>query len=340
MNMKYFRFLYGAAAGCLMHLAELSDTLTEEHANFLYLCGSREQIVKNESADTLFLYPEDLDLVVLGDWSEETEDGLKEILSKAKIKMLIIPERSRECEKMDRRTVDVLRECLGEKMQSVETVVSVGAESCGSYEMILCGWKFYVARSETGALALIHAMTDDGFEDIVMNVKSIRTDSACRRKGTPDKFGCAFGCTLHRDYHECKYRKNLQDGIACRMGTVLVQGNCENGKNCSEILNHETDVTFLKSLFQESKISSNAIRFFGFSGQVWDAFCKEEQSAEECMAGTEYFIGIGSEETDAAIAELCRSSIDRIPVLLKEGQGICCSGFFKYREVNGKKAEK
>lgn len=320
-----------------MHFAELHDTLTEEHADFLYLCGSREQGKEMESADTLFLYPENLDLVVLGEWSERTESGLKEVLSKARIKTLVIPESGRDAAKAQRRTAEILRDDLGEEMQSVDIVISIGNEQYSSYETTLCGWNFVVMGSGTDELMMIHAMAEDGFEDIVMNVKEIQEDSNCRRRRSPDKFGCAFGCTLHRDYHECKYRKKSEQGIVCRMGTVIMREKTARDDGSS--LNEQSDTELLKELFQESGIEPDAIRFFGLSGQAWREMCKVEALAEkEHMAGTEYFIGISSEEEDAAIAELCRSGCDRIPVLLKEGQGICCSGFFKYRDVNGKKA--
>lgn len=334
MNMKYFRFLYGVAAGCFMHFAELHDTLTEEHADLLYLCGSGSKSRKAESADSLFLYPEVLDLVVLGEWNKRTKNRLKELLAKARIKTLVIPEMSRESAKVYRRTAELLRDNLGEEMQSVDIVISIGNEQYNSYETALCGWSFVVMGSGTDELMMIHAMTDDGFEDIVMNVKEIQEDSNCRRKASPDKFGCAFGCTLHRDYHECKYRKKLEQGIECRMGTVIMREKtgCEDGSK-------QKDTDLLKKLFQESGIEPDAIRFTGISGQAWRKMCEAEALAEnEPMAGTEYFIGISSEEEAEAIAELCRSGYDRIPVLLKEGQGICCSGFFKYREVNGKNA--
>ena len=43
-----------------------------------------------------------------------------------------------------------------------------------------------------------------------------------------------------------------------------------------------------------------------------------------------YVIGLNEEVSDQEAAGLCRSGFGSAPVLLKEGQGVCCSGFLKY----------
>lgn len=335
MNMKYFRFLYGETAGCFTHFGELNDTLTNEHVAFLYLSGISEIDDEMKSENTLLLYPKYLDMVVLGEVSRKTTDALKKILLETKVGTLVVPDRSREHENGNKNSMvpEVLGECLGDGMLSVEKVISVGNEECRSYEASICGWKFFVKCSRENELALIHAMAGNDFEDVVMNVKGIRDDSACHKHCSPDNFGCAFGCTLHRDYHECKYREKLKDGIVCRTGTVLMKGNADTGWNDSLSSEESDETSLMKALLLESGVKTDEIRFFGFSGNAWREVCREISLTEkEQISGTEYFIGSDSEVDDAAIGEVCRSGRDCIPVLLKDGQGICCSGFFKYRE--------
>lgn len=325
MNMKYFRFLYGEPAGCFTHFGELNDTLTKERIAFLYLSGVRGRKDEMNSEYSLFLYPERLDLVVLGEMSQDTTDALKGVLEKTKIETLVVPE----------KYVEALKECLGDKMASVGNVILLGTEEHSSYETSMCGWKFFAKCSEEHELILIHSMAETGFGDVVMNVKNIRNGSVCQKKCSPDEFGCTYGCTIHRDYHECKYRKKDENGIMCRNGSVLMGREMAKSRKNPSPFKENDGVDWLEALFVESGIKKEAIRFFGFSGIVWKEMCRESSLAEkDCLSETEYFIGSDSEVENDVIAAVCRSGLNRIPVLLNDGQGICCSGFFKYKEIN------
>lgn len=325
MNMKYFRFLYGETAGCFTHFGELNDTLTKERIAFLYLSGVRGRKDEMNSEYSLFLYPERLDLVVLGEMSQDTTDALKGVLEKTKIETLVVPE----------KYVEALKECLGDKMASVGNVILLGTEEHSSYETSMCGWKFFAKCSEEHELILIHSMAETGFGDVVMNVKNIRNGSVCQKKCSPDEFGCTYGCTIHRDYHECKYRKKDENGIMCRNGSVLMGREMAKSRKNPSPFKENDGVDWLEALFVESGIKKEAIRFFGFSGIVWKEMCRESSLAEkDCLSETEYFIGSDSEVENDVIAAVCRSGLNRIPVLLNDGQGICCSGFFKYKEIN------
>lgn len=325
MNMKYFRFLYGENAGCFMHFGELNDTLTKERIAFLYLSGVRGRKDERKSEYSLFLYPERLDLVVLGEMNRNTTDVLNEILEKAKIETLAVSEKDFE----------ILKESLGDKMALVGTVVLAGTKECSSYETSMCGWKFFAKYRDEHGMVLMHSMAETGFEDVVMNVKDIRDGSACQKSCSLDEFGCTYGCTIHRDYHECKYRKKGEDGILCRTGSILAGRRMTESQKDPSFFKENNDGEWLEALFAESGIKKETIRFFGFSDTVWKEMCRKNVLAEkECLSGSEYFIGSDSEVDDDAAAGICRSGLNRIPVLLNDGQGICCSGFFKYKEIN------
>lgn len=366
MNMKYFRFLYGETAGCFMHFGELNDTLTKEKVTFLYLSGTGRKENQSEDGDSLFLCPKYMDLVVLGEYNAQIEMALLKLLEHTEIGTLVMPgvsenkmlmhpegenlyssklpmhpEEESSCRSKlpmhpeegslgGNETVmcsEQIKTYFKDTHASIEEFVFLETNGCNSYKVTKCGWNFFVKSYTGGKLALLHAQGKmDGdcsaFDDCVMNVKVMHSGRKCLCTQETDGYGCALGCTLHQDYNECKYRRQ-GDSTLCRTGTLLVNG--------------DTEPDFRRALAQESGIEEDEIRFYGISGEIWSEYCGSgiSQNADkttENVSETKYFIGLESEIEDAAAAEVCRSGLNHIPVLLKEGQGICCSGFLKYAQ--------
>ncbi len=341
MNMKYFRFLYGETAGCFVHFGELNDTFSGERVTFLYLSdlsGSRQDVKHTKSGTALFLCPEQVDLVVLGEDSVCTRSALRGILGHAEAGTLVIPEMPGKAGEMladnpypkagniirlkpldtdqdtDRGT-DRDRDQDTDRDTDWDTDQNADLTCC---EMKLAGWKFVMQCDENGRIMLLHAAEHGEFEDCVMSVKPVHGERKCLKTGTPDLYGCACGCALHRDHTVCKHRR-ADNTVPQRTGTLLVPG--------------ESGAAFEKLLEHERGMADTEIRFRGISPQSWKlSGCKEGTQEAENVSEVQYFIGVGSEVDEAALAEICRRSLNFIPVLVKEGQGICCSGFFKYPE--------
>lgn len=301
MQMKYFRFLYGETRQCLVHFGELQDTKTDESFRFLYLRKVKKHVQQKESEHTLFLYPEHVNLVVLGRADAETINVLKEMLKGTKIDTLII---GAKCDIAKR-----------ELLPDAGEVISLSSET---YQKEAAGWRFLMKSCADGSIAMAHGLiaeTAKGmFNDCVMNVKALGEETQCQKETSPDGYGCALGCVLHRDYDVCKYHGTCEMPVY-NTGTILFGG--------------EADENSCKELLKEARQSIGEIRFFGLGSETADSISQESKVQDGFRR---YFVGAESELNDKTIADICRCGWHQIPVVLKKGKGICCAGLLKYTE--------
>lgn len=300
MKMKYFRFLYGETMQCFMHLGEIKDTLTDEHFKFMYLRKTDGHVSQSGSEHTPFLYPNHLNLVVLGSVDADMLPLLKKLLKGAVIDTLIMPAGT---------------EVNGEICASEIICLAKGND----YSVTSAGWKLVAASYAEGAIALFHDLdksTDKNpLADCVMSVKAADREKRCCREAEPDSFGCALGCTLHQDYDVCKYRR-ASEAMPYPTGTLLMAG-LDGGESG-------------KLLERDIQAYLDEVRFIGLGNQK--CFGMQEEGSLQIPPSEykKYFIGADTELDDGTIAAICRKGPYHVPVVLKEAQGICCSGLFKY----------
>lgn len=317
--MKYYRFLYGEAAGCLMHLGQIEDTKTEEHFSFLYLRGISGHVDRGRTEHTLFLCPDTIDLVVLGNADRKAAEVLKGLLSSVKIRTLILP-KGAVCEALEKeggQPRKIIRLAAGEKEPGWETTAA--------------GWRVYAKSYHPGSVVMAHSLAETGtagdrFEDCVMSVKTVAGTERCFREKMPDLYGCAVCCTQNRDFDVCRYKRKEGSCGYCT-GTVLLPALAEEG----------TVPKWMKDLRSDMEGRIRGIRFIVLDGNTGAVPVWNDEAAD--AAGSEaagykrYFVGSASELSDRTIAEVSRSGRNHIPVLLKDGTAICCSGLLKYKEA-------
>lgn len=301
MNMRYFRFLYREIDGCFMHFGELTDSKTEDRFTFLYLRGSEGLVNQAQTEHMLFLCPNHVDLVVLGK-SDEVTLGVWEKLSAFMTADLLV----------------FAEGASGEVPKAKERI-------CLSPEATYCHqsaqWNFFVKSYKSGSVVMMHGLDVQGdlkkkVEDCVMNVKAVNHQRRCHFQEQPDGFGCALGCILHQDYDVCKYQDNCHE--TGKMTGVLLLAGTERGDDAERIL---ADV---------KKCPWN-VRFLAVSGETqkeWGAW----ESAADMDGYRTYYIGTESEVEPDFLDQICRKGFYHVPVVLKEEQGLCCSGLLKYQE--------
>lgn len=324
MKMKYFRFLFGETGQCFLHFGELQDTTREETYTFLYLRRVEKQVDQTKSERMLFLFPERIDLVILGSSDRETVRALKEMLHGKKIGTLILSEKAASAD--------------WEETEEIRDIVKLGG---GTFHSESAGWHFLAKSFADGTVAMAHGLSaglqENVFEDCVMSVKALRKGRLCQREASPDGYGCALGCALYQDYDVCKYRESgAESGF--RTGTLIFGGG-EDEDDCAKLL-------------RDTKAYIGEVRFFGLAGScaagrvsaqkagaipdgilgqiavLRDNFPKKE---DPLVGFRRYFIGSG-ELDDRTVAKLCRGGWYQRPILLREGEGVCCSGLLKYAE--------
>lgn len=324
MKMKYFRFLYGETGQCFLHFGELQDTTREGTYTFLYLRRVEKQVAQTMSERRLFLFPEQIDLVVLGSADAETSRILKELLQGKRVGTLILSEQAAAAD--------------WEKTGEIRETVRLGG---GTFHSEAAGWHFLARAFADGSVAMAHGlssgMSKDAFEDCVMSVKALREGLPCQKAASPDGYGCALGCALYQDYDICKYRENGgKSGF--RTGTLLFGGS-EEETDCAELLRDVNACVGEPRFFclagrhakdrsverKSGAISENVLR------QI--AVLRESLPKKEDMpAGFRRYL-IGTQELDdETVAKLCKGGWYQRPILLREGEGVCCSGLLKYSE--------
>ena len=324
MKMKYFRFLYGETGQCFLHFGELQDTTREGTYTFLYLRRVEKQVAQTASEHRLFLFPEQIDLVVLGSADKETGRILKKLLQGRKIGTLILSEQAADAG--------------WEETEEIRETVRLGG---GTFHSEAAGWHFLARSFADGTIAMAHGlpsgMSGDVFEDCVMSVKALREGLPCQKAASLDGYGCALGCALYQDYDVCKYRENGgKSGF--RTGTLLFGGS-EETADCAELL-------------RDVNACVGEPRFFGLAGRPATNRSVEQKSGaisesvlnqiavlrenlpkrKDVLTGFRRYL-IGTEELDdETVAKLCGGGWYQRPILLREGEGICCSGLLKYSE--------
>lgn len=314
MKMKYFRFLYGEAEQCFMHFGEVRDTLTDEKFTFLYLKGTDGHVDREKSEHTLFLCPEHLNLVVLGSSDAAAKAKLETILKETEVDTLVVSPMA--------HVAEIKGISPNTKIICLALAEGDGSSYTDSYRTIGAGWNFMVKAYSEDSVTMIHNLDRNGteknlFEDCVMSVKILDSEKRCKREPAPDLFGCALGCTLHQDYDVCKYQRGITSDPYVT-GTVVLSGV-------------KTAEVFEKDL----KEHIGEIRFIGLPDGK--GYSRQEEGSLQIMASKckQYFIGSEAGMDDKLIADVCRSGLYHVPVVLRDGQGICCSGMLKYAE-NGK----
>ena len=319
MKMKYFRFLYGEMKSCMIHFAGVNDTISKQMFSMLFIRGSE---TKEERKNIPFLFPDSLDLAVLGNINESVKMVWNELQQHVKVRTLIVPD---------------IPDAEDLHLEEVEEVIRLRPAdwSDGSLEKIpddsqwktvTAGWHFQVICWMNGGLAVWHDTADNfadhlyaGKEEIgkvtdcVMSVKAVE-DSICCEKQNPDHYGCALGCALHRDYDVCKFRYEKRANPYLT-GTLLTAGNGEM----------DMQDKFLHWLSEQT----DSIRFFSVQNpESLTGILQKSNIPESGMR--RYVIELNDECNNHIAASLCRTGFCTAPVLLKEGQGVCCSGFLKF----------
>lgn len=307
MEMKYFRFLYGASGHCLVHFGELQDTKTGEVFTFLYLREENRQVEGENFVHRPFLFPKHVDLVVLGSAGRGSAADFCELFQDTEAEVLVMSAGCSLAGEISPGTEGIL---LGAHMR----LLLPGEE----YEAEHAGWRFLVKSCADGTAAFACGLAADAgeaaFEDCVMGVKALDSQTECRNNCSPDSYGCALGCVLHRDFDVCKYcgEGNLP---AFYTGTLLFGGGESSAAR--------TD------LLRLARERVGAIRFLGLPAgdhePVLQDWCSADGDFRRYLIGTD-------ELEDKTIADACRKGWHVRPLILREGEAVCCSGFLKYAD--------
>ena len=354
MKMKYFRFLYGETSACMIHFGEVKDTKMNETFTFLIIRGNevqREQNAKNDGKKKIpFAIPELTDLVILVNANEAVTMVWNEMQQHVKGRTLIIPDVP-EAEQLSFDNVDeVIR--LRPAAWKGWSLKEVPESSL--WETVTAGWNMQVLCWSEGSLAVWHdavnhsaddslekamdysaddlsensvdGLTEDSSEglhtgkkeiedfiDCVMNVKTTENSRCCENRN-PDHYGCAMGCVLRRDYDVCRFRYGNRANPYLT-GTLLTAGMGEAEQE--------------KGLLKWMSGKSDRIRFLSVQNLKEGTDILDGDEASE-PGLRRYVIGLNDEVSDQEAAGLCRKGFGSVPVLLQEGQGVCCSGFLKY----------
>ena len=326
MMMKYFRFLYGETNACMIHFGEVKDTKRNEQVSFLFFRGSNEPMrqreLKTRMQNRPFLYPDSVDLAVLGNLKESVKQEWNKLGQCLKVKVLILPDVP-EAEGLYLEHVDEVVRLQPDSPENESFMKGVHAKQ---WETVAAGWRFEVLCQKDGTLILWHDLAavssetasseeseTEEFIDCVMSVKATDNSECCENRN-PDAYGCAVGCALRRDYDVCRFRYEKR-ADPYLTGTLLTAGAVkeEQKKEIPHWLAAKTD----------------KIRFFSLQNpECWMDSLNGEWKTEHGMK--RYFIGTNDEMSDYAAAEICRQGFYSTPVILKEGCGVCCSGFLKY----------
>lgn len=350
MNMKFFRFLYEETMSCFIHFGEVKDSGNGEHCTFLYLKGSRKSGKQASAGHVLFLCPKTVDFVILGSVDDDVMAAAQNILRDLEVGTVVLPptapaevwksigaknivqlscgEGSTVSEtRAERKDVLSGKDELSRKDELSEKDELTGKDALTGQDAVECkdhlklsaaGWGLWVQCCGENAVAMLHGLDQkpeagkplaDVFEDCVMNVKVLDEGKRCCYETEPDGYACALGCVYQQDHDACKFKRS--DGsFPYPVGTLLLP---ETGGELA-----------VGRWRNEAKEELDAVRFVVIS--QYDG--KELPLPED---GRRYYlIGSAEEMSDASVAAACRDGLNHEPVLLKDGEGICCSGMLKY----------
>ena len=315
MKMKYFRFLFCETRSCFMHFGELNDTHMEERFSFLYLKGTEGLVDQiEESEHTLFLCPQQVNLVVAARADVDTKGALQQLLERVAVDTLVVPEELLAEERellplISKKVANVIRLSAAEDDRSVCRILAAG-------------WNFFLKCYEAGSVVMVHSVdgiSENGFEDCVMSVKNMDAEKMCSRSDCPDGYGCALGCTLHQDYDVCRYRD--AEGVT-PTGIVMMSG--ERSTVSLDLVRKDWADQFGNPM--------DDFRFIGLPETVDDPLLEDELQQLPEARYKRYFVGTEKSVNDAAIAGICRGKWYHIPALIGQEQGICCAGLLKYKD--------
>jgi hypothetical protein len=297
MKMKYFRILFGVSGRYFAHMGELKDTGTSESFTFLYLRDLKRQANQiEETGRRLFLYPECIDLLVLGQRGMAKDGELKEMLGKVRIRTLVT---AGGCDEIE-----------------AQKVIDLEKQKNQVYRLEAVGWSIFAKCCEDGSVLLAHGFdrsTSPLYEDCVMSVKETNGSERCIREEHPDGYGCALGCTLHQDYDVCRYRGSGSDDY-------LIS---------ALLLPQVPDETLQAELEKELKKKPGEFRFFVMQETNGTSVQPKGRLYQTDPGFRQYFVGVDGEMGYETIAGI--SGRNRRVVILGDGEGLCCSGFLKNR---------
>ena len=338
MKMKYFRFLFEEIGRCFVHFGELKDTNTDEHFTFLYLRGAEEGAGKRKVERSLFLCPEYVDLVVLGCGSEQTESVLKNFLRDMRIGVLVTPSKTR-----------VMEDGLSDRVKQMIVLEQLDGME---YRQESAGWQFYVKRCKEDTALMMHGLKAetyrgrDGkasavFSDCVMSVKTLDESRLCCNDCAPDAYGCALGCVLHQDYDVCKYQMQSKDQDSLAGDSQITGTKVGDPESAEErnVVPYRTASLLLPEVLEQDELEYvenevlkcfGGVRFFGMPNSRDGGFQLGGKLFDTEFGFKQYFVGLSEEFDDKTIAQICRSGMQKVPVVLQEGKGLCCSGLLRY----------
>ncbi len=335
---------------CFVHFGEVKDSMNGEHCTFLYLKGSSGSAKLSSAGHVLFLCPKTVDFVILGSVDNDVMAAARSILRDVEIGTVVLPP----------ATPEEMWESLGaghiiQLLYSSEAVVPVTqAEGTASVSdtyaedgdsvpgmqaeenvpaperdvaagvekdclnISAAGWGFRIQCCGENAIAMLHGperRTEAGkaladvFEDCVMNVKVLDEGKRCCHEAEPDGYACALGCVYQEDYDACRF-KRTDGSFPYPVGAILLP---EAGGELA-----------VGRWRNEAKEELEAVRFAAVSRY-------DEEELPLAGDGRRYYlIGSSEELNDASVGAACRSGLRQDLVLLKDGEGICCSGMLKY----------
>lgn len=332
MNMKYFRFLYEETMSCFVHFGEVKDSRNGEHCTFLYLKGSGKSGKQASAGHVLFLCPKTVDFVILGSVDDDVMAAAQNILRDLEVGTLVLPPATPAEVWKSIGAKNIIQLSCGEESTVSETRAErkdapSGKDELAGQDAVGCkdhlklsaaGWGLWVQCCGENAVAMLHGLDQkpevgkslaDVFEDCVMNVKVLDEGKRCCHETEPDGYACALGCVYQQDHDACKF-KRTDGSFPYPVGTLLLP---ETGGELA-----------VGRWRNEAKEELEAVRFIAIS--QYDG--KELSLPED---GRRYYlIGSAEEMSDASVAAICRDGLNHKPVLLKDGEGICCSGMLKY----------
>lgn len=348
MKTKYFRFLYGAQKSCMVHFGELTDTLTEERFTFLYIRRMGRGGSVPKSGKSLFLCPKQVDLVVLGSADEDADAALQEILQVTEVRLVVLPKSdySWKTEFADAKQV-VMLSPEAEQKCSADRAAEFAADNMPVRELVLreAGWKFFLKSYAAGSIVMAHSLDgnpdmacdanpereadticEKRYEDCIMSVKVLEEEAACCVEGSPDGYACALGCVQKRDSDVCRYQRKAATN-SYLTGTLLC-GSRMSRQECGQ-------------LEQDMGAWMEEMRFFCLpdcTAVAKETSGEESRGTDSCFGRLarkfkRYYLA-GREELSAeTVKEICDSGLYQVPGLFGDGDGICCSGLLKYREL-------
>lgn len=178
------------------------------------------------------------------------------------------------------------------------------------------------------------------FDDCVMSVKVLDREVRCRCGEAEDEFACAMGCALKKDHDVCRYQRLAECG-SWLAGTLLAgDAACLEQVQAEMGAELETVRFFCLPLKGEAaeKMEEASPVETGMQGKAAEdiplqAGMKRESIEALAREFKRYYIGCAPELGEEGLSWICGSGLYQVPVVLREGTGICCSGMLTYAKA-------